>query len=159
MPTMAPCYAIRDIISKAVGLKINVMRLYGRVSETLGCTGRVSIWDCVNAIQKCGDSVLEINCKRQYKKVMNHYKFVRPEDIDTVTSLLNSGTLVAALWSTQENLLPVTLYGYNEETLLGKVYGTGDGTGISEAEHISMSDIVCMWAVVKRRNPVVTCML
>lgn len=157
-PTMAPCYVMRDIVCSSVGLKVNVHRLYNCISDTLGSTGRVSMWDCVRAMQTHGDAVLEVNNKRQFKKIINHYRFVRPDNVNTAKTLVTDGRLVAGVWSTKR--VPVTIYGHTEEGLLVKMYGTGkDSSLVKEDVVTNPEDICCMWALVKKRSPVTKCLL
>lgn len=153
--TTAPCYPIRDIVYKAVGLKVNINRIYGRVSETLGCSGRISLWDCVSAVENYGDGVLDINSKRQYRRVMNHYHFVRPEDTETACALIENGTLVAAIWETSHGLVPVTLRGFDGDHFVAQAY---DGDTTVQCD-IGTDEARCMWALVKRREPVTSCLI
>lgn len=159
MPTMGPCYAIRDIVYKTVGLKINVHRLYNRICDTIGTSGRVSLWDCISAIQTNGNLVIEMNRKRQLKKVINHFRFVRPEDTDTVTALLAGGSLVAALWCSQQKVLPVTVYGYNGKEFLVKAYGVGNDSCLVHECMVEPSKIQNMWSLVRKRPSVTECLL
>lgn len=162
VPTMAPCYVLRDLVFQSSGLRLSPTNLYARVAEDLGCQGnvRMSLWDGVSAIQTHGTAVAEPTHKRPFKRVMSRYRFVRPGDARGLVALLRQGVLVGALLrrSEDDTCVPVTVHAYDPTAPAAPassgavVVCRAYGPRVAEDVRVAPDALECLWALVRTRT-------